>query len=68
VKIKLMVDDGSGPFLCDRPGCDRPWPGEDGRQLPGGYRIGGYDDAGRLVIRLFCSVECAQADGRARPG
>jgi hypothetical protein len=61
-RIKLVVDGGSGPLLCDRPGCDREWPGEDGRKLPGGWRIAGFDELGRLVLKLFCSTGCAAAD------
>lgn len=60
--IKLVVDDGSGPLTCDRPGCDQPWHGEEGHQLPGGYRLSGYDDIGRLVIKLYCSRDCADTD------
>ncbi len=62
MRIKLVVEDGSGPPTCDRPGCENPWPGEDGRQLPGGWRLAGFDEGGRLILRLFCSGACAEAD------
>lgn len=60
----MVVDDGSGPPTCDRPGCDQPWPGESGQELPGAWRLAGYDDTGRLVVRLFCSRRCSEAEGR----
>lgn len=62
MKIKLVVDDTSSPPVCDRPGCGEPWPGASGRELPGGYRLAGRDDIGRLIVRLFCSDWCAEAD------
>jgi len=64
----MLIDDGSGPPICDRAGCDQPWPGRPGKQMPGGYRAS-RDTNGRPIIQLYCSETCALADdGRGTDG
>jgi hypothetical protein len=60
--VKMLISDESGPPTCDRAGCNQPWPGPPGHQMPGGYRINGRDSKGRPAISLYCSEACAQAD------
>jgi hypothetical protein len=68
VVVKMLIDDEAGPPICDRSGCDQPWPGPPGKQLPGGYRTS-RDANGRPIIRIYCSEACALADdGRGTDG
>jgi len=65
----MLIDDESGPPICDRAGCNQPWPGPPGKQMPGGYRITGRTTTGQPAIQLFCSEECAHLDdGRGLDG
>ena len=67
--VKMLISDESGPPTCDRAGCNQPWPGPPGHQMPGGYRITSRDTRGRPVISLYCSEDCAAADdGRGCDG
>ena len=62
------ADEANAP-LCDRVGCDQPWPGAPGRQMPGGYRITSPPGQTRPTIGLYCSEDCAAADdGRGCDG
>lgn len=67
--VKMLIDDESGPPICDRAGCNKPWPGPPGQQMPRAYRMDGRTPDGRPFISLYCSEECARLDdGRGLDG